>query len=163
MAICTYQLARVADAAPIAHMSRRFIEAGLPPCWPAHRVLWHVKDRESVVLTAKAGEALLGFAIMRFADSTAHLNLLAVRPHHQRCGIGRHLIGWLNESAITAGTFIINLELRAGNAAARSFYAALGYREAGRINGYYQGEEDAIQMTTDLSLNANIPQRRQGA
>ncbi len=163
MAICTYQLARVADTAPIAYMSRRFIEAGLPPCWPAPRVLWHIKDRESIVLTATSGEALLGFAIMRFGDSSAHLNLLAVRPQHQRCGIGRHLIDWLNESAITAGIFIINLELRAGNAAARSFYAALGYRQTGCIKDYYQGREDAIQMTTDLSLNANASQRRQGA
>jgi ribosomal-protein-alanine N-acetyltransferase len=163
MVTCTYQLARAADAAPIAHMSQRFVETGLRPCWPSRRVMWHVRDRESIVLTAKSGETLLGFAIMRFGDYTSHLNLLAVLPQYRRCGIGRQLIDWLDESAITAGTFIVNLELRAGNCAARAFYSALGYVETGCIRGYYQGQDDAIQMTRDLGVNCSAAQRRQGA
>jgi len=103
-----------------------------------------------VVLTAWLAHAIAGFAIMRYGQDVAHLNLLAVDPAHRRRGVGRALLGWLEESARTAGTFVIGLELRAGNELARTFYRALGYRELGQIPGYYQGIESAIRMARDV-------------
>jgi ribosomal protein S18 acetylase RimI-like enzyme len=50
------------------------------------------------------------------------------RACRRRRGIARQLITWLEETALTAGTFTIGLELRATNFEARGFYAALGYR-----------------------------------
>jgi ribosomal-protein-alanine N-acetyltransferase len=93
---------------------------------------------------------IAGFAIMRYGEDLAHLNLLAVDPAHRRRGIARALVRWLEETALTAGTFIIGLELRAGNEAARALYRALGYHELGQIPGYYQGVESAIRMTRDV-------------
>jgi [ribosomal protein S18]-alanine N-acetyltransferase len=142
--------ARVTDAVLLAAMSREFVEAGLAPAWSCARISWHVRSPDSVVLTARTGLALAGFAIMRYADDVAHLNLLAVAPAHRRRGIARRLVAWLEETALTAGTFIIGLELRAGNDAARAFYGALGYREIGQIPGYYQGVECAIRMVRDV-------------
>jgi len=131
-------------------MSREFIEAGLRPAWGAARIGWHIRHPKSVVLTARSGIALAGFAIMRYADDTAHLDLLAVTPGHRRRGLARRLVGWLEETALTAGTFVIALELRAGNAVARAFYRSLGYRELGEVPGYYQGVESAIRMGRDV-------------
>ena len=58
--------------------------------------------------------------------------------------------------------FIIGLELRATNEAAFAFYSALGYRELGRVPGYYQGVEPAIRMARDVrtgtTLNPNLKQ-----
>jgi ribosomal-protein-alanine N-acetyltransferase len=92
----------------------------------------------------------VGFAILRYGDDVAHLNLLAVAPAHRRRGVARALLQWLEETALTAGTFVIGLELREGNAAARAFYRLLGYRELGQIPGYYQGVENAIRMVRDV-------------
>ena len=142
--------ARAGDAAPLAAMSEALIEQGLRPAWSAARIRWHVRDPDSVVLTARLGAGIAGFAIMRYGDEVAHLNLLAVVPAHRRRGVARALLEWLEESALTAGTFIIGLELREGNAAARSFYRALEYRELGQIPGYYQGLESAIRMSRDV-------------
>jgi ribosomal-protein-alanine N-acetyltransferase len=147
------EIARTADAPLIAAMSRRLIEAGLEPSWPADRVLRHIRHAESVALTAKADGELIGFAIMQFGDETAHLNLFAVDPTNRRRGIGNRLLGWLEESAITAGTFLIQLEVRATNLEARQFYESKGYREIARIPGYYQRVEDAIRMERDLRVN----------
>jgi len=138
------------DAVQLAAMSRELIEAGLRPSWGAGRIGWHVRDPDSVVLTARLGLTLAGFAIMRYADEAAHLNLLAVAPTHRRRGIGRRLLFWLEETALTAGTFVVGLELRVGNEAARAFYHTLGYRELARIPGYYQGVEAAIRMVRDV-------------
>ncbi|HXA92056.1 MAG TPA: GNAT family N-acetyltransferase [Steroidobacteraceae bacterium] len=147
-------LARLDDASLIAAMSSRLIEAGLAPSWPAERVARHIRHAESVVLAARSSGRVVGFAIMQFGDTSAHLNLLAVETSHQRRGLGRGLVRWLEESAVVAGTFVIELELRATNERARAFYATLGYRETGRVAGYYQSVEDAIRMARDLRVGS---------
>jgi ribosomal protein S18 acetylase RimI-like enzyme len=147
-----FQLASSRDAAAIASLSRRLIEAGLPPAWPADRVLCHIKRTDSVVLTARFHGQLAGFAIMQFGDDRAHLNLLAVDSAHQRRGLGRQLMHWLHDSALVAGTFLLGLELRATNSGAQRFYESLGYRPGGVMPGYYQGVEDALRMIRDLHV-----------
>ena len=148
--------ARFADSALLSALSQRYIESGLKPAWSASRIRWHVSHPESVVLTARGVAGIAGFAIMRYADDTAHLNLLAVHPAHRRRGIARRLVTWLEETALTAGTFVIQLELRARNEAARAFYCKLGYRESGCIPGYYQGLEAAIRMVRDVREPAAV-------
>jgi ribosomal protein S18 acetylase RimI-like enzyme len=152
------ELARTSDAAVIAGMSFRLIESGLAPSWPAERIARHIRHAESIVLCARITGRLAGFAIMQFGDTTAHLNLLAVEIGRQRRGLGRALLTWLEESAVVAGTFVIQLELRATNTGARAFYETLGYRETGRIPGYYQRMEDAIQMARDLRVGYGATQ-----
>jgi len=143
--------AHAREAAAIASMSRRYVEAGLSPAWTPERVLRSIRHRDCTVLTATLARALTGVAIMQFGDTSAHLNLLAVEPPYRRAGIGRRLVQWLEAAAVVAGTFVISLEVRAGNASGTRFYEALGYRVAGCIQGYYEGVEDAIRMRRDLS------------
>jgi ribosomal protein S18 acetylase RimI-like enzyme len=144
------RLARPADMFPISRMSRELIEAGLGWSWTPARVGREILSHETVVLTACSGERIVAFAIMHFGDETAHLNLLAVEVDSQRMGIGRRLVVWLEESALTAGIVSIGLELRASNQGARRFYQSLGYYETGTIPGYYRGIEAAIRMTRAL-------------
>ena len=89
---------------------------------------------------------------MHFGDQVAHLNLLAVAADHRRQGLGRRLMDWLALTAIEAGVFRINLELRAVNAEARLFYQALGFTPLDVVPGYYQGREAALRMTRRLAL-----------
>src|SRR5262249_6419731 len=109
-------------------MSHRLVETGLAPAWSAARIRWHTRHPDSVVLTARVHLAPIGFAIMRYGEDVAHLNLLAVDPAHRRRGVARSLLRWLEETALTAGTFMIGLELRAGNEAGRAVYRALAHR-----------------------------------
>jgi ribosomal-protein-alanine N-acetyltransferase len=147
----TYRLGVPADAYEIAVMSRYLIEVGLRGwSWPPDRVAKAIKARETSVLVADVRPHLVGFAIMEFADTSAHLSLFAIKPSHQRCGIGRQMIAWLEETALVAGITTINLELRVNNFAARTFYRVLGYKEASYIPGYYRGIETAVRMTRDI-------------
>jgi ribosomal-protein-alanine acetyltransferase len=145
-------LAHLEEAPAIASMSRDLIERGLPWSWNERRVERCIRNRDCVVLAARDRRQLVGFAIMDFYDEHAHLSLLAVRPGYQKQGIGRALLEWLEASARTAGIFVVNLELRASNDAARLFYERLGYRETGRRNAYYGGREDALRMSHDLTV-----------
>ena len=147
----TLRLANPADATPIALMSRELIEAGLGAwSWPPERVARAIAARDTVVLVAAVAAHVAGFAIMNFGDARAHLSLLAVRPAHQRCGIGTRMMAWLEESALVAGIATVNLELRANNSVACNFYRALGFRDAAYVPGYYQGVETALRMSRDI-------------
>jgi ribosomal-protein-alanine N-acetyltransferase len=152
------RLANIADAQSIALMSRQLVETGLSGwSWDPKRVARSIKARDTIVVVAAVSHHLTGFAIMNFGDEQAHLNLLAVTPSHQRCGIGRQLMGWLEESALIAGIATINLELRANNFSARDFYRALGFAEAAYIPGYYSGVETALRMSRDI--RRQVPNR----
>ena len=144
-------LAKRKDARDIANMARTLIEHGLPWSWNERRIVHCLANPDCVVITARDTRKLVGFAVMEFLDDRAHLSLLAVQPGYQRMGVGRGLLEWLHSSARTAGTFLVHLEVRAGNRPAMAFYRRLGFHEAGARRGYYGGREDAVRMACDLA------------
>jgi ribosomal protein S18 acetylase RimI-like enzyme len=143
-------LARCSDAREIAEMSRDLIEQGLTWSWTPARVQHFITGAESSVIVARRELKLAAFAIMHFGDDVAHLNLLAVAPEHRRQGVGSQLMDWLTTTAIEAGIFRINLEVRTHNDAARCFYERLGFDQLGVVQGYYQGREAALRMSRRL-------------
>jgi [ribosomal protein S18]-alanine N-acetyltransferase len=150
------RLAMAQDAALIAEMSRDYVECGLGWSWTPARVLGAVSHRATNV--AIAGE-LLAFGIMHYGDDSAHLALLAVRPNQQRRGLGTRLLAWLEKPARVAGIECIRLEARADNPNAIAFYRRQGYREAGRIAGYYRGTLDAVRLEKRLDVALHVPPR----
>jgi [ribosomal protein S18]-alanine N-acetyltransferase len=146
-------LARASDACEIAEMSRDLIEQGLTWSWTPARVQHFISGSESSVVVARREQRIAAFAIMHFGDDVAHLNLLAVSPEHRRQGLGSQLMEWLTKTAIEAGVFRINLELRTHNEGARIFYARLGFDQLGIVQGYYQGREAALRMSRQLARN----------
>lgn len=145
------ELARPADAGTIANMSRDLIEYGLRSRWTAKRIAASIGDPNVNVLVARVHEQTVGFAIMRYGDHIAHLDLLAVAPQHQRLGVGRQLLEWLEQCALVAGTLRVVLEVRVGNQGAQRFYERMGYRTLVHLPGYYQGIEAALRMGRDLA------------
>ena len=158
--LSTLTLARSGDAREIAEMSRDLIEHGLTWSWTPARVQHFICGADSSVVVARrapsGGDArrIAAFAIMHFGDEAAHLNLLAVAPAHRRQGLGRQLMDWLTATAIEAGVFRINLELRTDNGAARAFYQSLGFEPMGIVRDYYQGREAALRMSRRLGLRS---------
>src|SRR5688572_9030261 len=146
-------LARTADVVEIARMSRDLVEDGLGWAWTPGRVAKSVRRRDALVVVARdTTENIAGFAIMRYGDDDAHLDLLAVRPDCRRQGLGRALVEWVEKPAVVAGITAVFLEVREANRAARAFYERLGYRTLGRVAGYYQGREAALRMGRELGM-----------
>jgi [ribosomal protein S18]-alanine N-acetyltransferase len=115
------------------------------------RVAASIHDPDVNVLVARIRGHIAGFAIMRYGDEDAHLDLLAVAPPYRRLGVGRQLLEWLEKCAVVAGIFSVALEVRALNDGAQLFYKRMGYRTLVQLPGYYQGIEAAIRMGRDLS------------
>jgi [ribosomal protein S18]-alanine N-acetyltransferase len=140
----------VHEARAMAEMSRELIEAGLAWRYTPSRMAALISDPETMALVVCDGPSIQGFAVMHFGDVDAHLALLCVQPMQRQRGIGRRLHEWLIESARVAGIASIGLELRADNAAARSFYRRLGFAETQLVPGYYDGQVAARRMTLML-------------
>jgi ribosomal-protein-alanine N-acetyltransferase len=145
------RLARPADAAAIASLSRDLIEYGLRWRWTPMRIAASIRAPNANVLVACIYGKIVGFAIMRYGDDVAHLDLLAVAPPYRRRGVGRQLLAWLEKCAVVAGIFSVALEVRAGNEEAQLFYKRMGYRTLAHLPGYYQDIEAALRMGRDLS------------
>ena len=88
-----------ADALAIAEMSRDLIEKGLGWSWTKERVTRCLRHPDTNVVIAVRNADRAGFGIMKYGEEEAHLLLLAVRPAHARCGVGRRLVDWLEASA----------------------------------------------------------------
>jgi [ribosomal protein S18]-alanine N-acetyltransferase len=145
------RLARPAEADTIANLSRDLIEYGLRWRWTPTRVAASIRAPDVNVLVACIHGNIVGFAIMRYGNDDAYLDLLAVAPPYRRLGIGRQLLEWLEKCAVVAGIFSVTLEVRAGNEGAQLFYKRMGYRPLAHLPGYYQGIEAALRMGRDLS------------
>jgi ribosomal-protein-alanine N-acetyltransferase len=145
--------ARIGEAERIARMSRTLIEGGLAWRWKPRSIAAQIRDSETEVVVARAGNRIVGFAVMqyRFRQREAHLVLLAVEPSRRRRGIGRALLHWLEQMARLGRIERIRLEVRTSNGGGRAFYRSQGYREVSHLRGYYQQREDAVSMVSRLS------------
>ncbi len=150
--ICSVEirLAKSSDAVCIAEMSRDIIEFGLGWSWTPSRVIKEMNDKSSNVIITLEGNEVIGFAVMKYLDGEARLNLFGVHPNHRRKGVGTRMIKWLEKTALVNGNSVVYLEARISNQGAREFYKGLGYKEIQHIPSYYKGREAAVRIARDL-------------
>lgn len=91
----------------------------------------------SAVIAAELDEPA-GFILMRRAADEAEIITIATRPHAQRRGVARALLGHQIAALKSSGVRQVFLEVAASNTAARGLYEALGFSQAGVRRGYYQ-------------------------
>ncbi len=138
-------------------MARDLIEHGLGWTWTPERVAASVRNPKTLVAVARAGDRIAGFGVMRYEEDEAHLDLLGVARDHQRVGLGRRLVEWLEKPALVAGISAVLLEVRASNRGAQAFYERLGYRQLEYVPRYYQGRESAYRMGRKLGCPRTNP------
>jgi ribosomal protein S18 acetylase RimI-like enzyme len=145
------RLATPGDACAIAALSRDYIEYGLGWSYTPERILRAIRSRTANVAVIHE-RALLAAGIMDYGDTTAHLVLLGVHPAHRRRGLGRHLLAWLEQCALTAGLEKVSVEARADNPGALDFYRRQGFAVRARDAGYYRGVVDAVCLEKPLGI-----------
>lgn len=108
--------------------------------WSAETITQTLANPHSLFLTRENG----GLIAQIVADECEIL-ALATDPDAQRSGVASSLLSELVDTAGEADVTRILLEVAAGNAPARAFYAARGFAEIGRRKGYYtlrDGQKD---------------------
>jgi len=95
-----------------------------------------------------------GMILGRVAADEAEVLTLAVKPGHQRQGIGAALLRAAMERAAGLGAVSMFLEVAVTNNAARALYAAHGFSEAGLRRHYYEDGTDALVLRSIMSDGA---------
>ena len=164
----TIRLATPGDACDISLLSRSEIEYGLPWAWRPETVTRaiaqptmnvavatsdaHSYENASGIYSAEQSQRLVGFALVDFGRTHAHINLLAVEKSSRRRGIGRTLLDWQVASARTAGIRYLTLEVRKSNSAALAFYRDCGFEIRETVTRYYNNQEDALRLARKLEV-----------
>jgi len=106
-------------------------------------------------LIAEDADGLFGFAIglavLAGRQGFGEIQNIAVAEQLRRRGIGLDLCRSLVSRFVELNLTNVELEVRAGNMAAKSLYARLGFEQTGVRRGYYANPvEDGILMSLKL-------------
>lgn len=100
-------------------------------------------------------DGLVGYYIAMSGVDEMHLLNITVAPPQQGCGHARRMLDELVAFCHEANALKLWLEVREGNARARSLYLRYGFRHIGVRRGYYpapQGRrEDAAVMSLEIT------------
>ena len=129
-----------------------------PDPWTQGMFLQEIHNGSSHFYLAYSGETLVAYGGFWLLLDEIHITKVTVAPPYRARGLGRRLMGFLEHCGWQAGGRVMRLEVRAGNAAARKLYEALGFAEVGvRRNYYLAAREDAIVMAKLLSGPPPLP------
>ncbi len=113
-----------------------------------------LKAGYSAWVSRQAGQ-VTGFCMALFAPDVAHVLVLAVRPDHQKAGLGARLLHECEQLAKQRGLPALILEVRPSNLNAVAFYQHGGYTVLATRKDYYPSahgqREDALVMEKKLS------------
>ncbi len=126
--------ATAADAVALAALDARCN----PAAWSEQAFTNHLAaSPPNATLVFREGAALAAFCAFRVVFGELEILQLGTDPDLRRRGLARALLAQVLAEGGTAGAAAAWLEVRVGNAAARSLYAGLGFAEVGRRAGYY--------------------------
>lgn len=115
-----------------------------------YQVMFQTEAPSRLCLVAETS-VVLAFLVARTTGPEWEVENIVVAPDARRRGIGTQLLGALLDRAREHGAQAVWLEVRASNAAARSFYRGLGFMAAGvRPRYYHEPQEDAITFVHTL-------------
>ncbi len=117
---------------------------------------WNVNDRDMRVIIAEtADNQIAGFVMTEFNSSTmrnaVNVAQLAVAPEFQGQGVGRALLGQVEETALKNEFDTVTLQVRESNAKARGLYESMGFGVMGSEKKYYRDGETALEMKKYLN------------
>jgi ribosomal-protein-alanine N-acetyltransferase len=106
----------------------------------------------SMLAVLRTSAAPLAFCLYQQVLDEASILQMATAPAARRCGHGLQLLGFVKQAAQSRGCVRLLLEVRQGNHAARSLYAAAGFAELAVRRGYYADDgEDALILACALA------------
>lgn len=103
------------------------------------------------VQVAVDGDAIVGYASLRFVGAEGDVNTIAVAPEAQGSGIGAMLLDWLTATAYDLGVRHLYLEVRSDNEAALAMYQRRGFERIDLRRNYYGSGVDALVMRKKLA------------
>jgi ribosomal-protein-alanine N-acetyltransferase len=108
----------------------------------------------STTMVAELRGRIVGFCVVDWklesGRKVGHFITIDVAPELRRHGLGRSLMQAGETSLAEMGCAAVALEVAINNIGALAFYEHLGYRQTGRIPGYYGDGSDALVLRKAL-------------
>lgn len=134
--------------------SQRHFSDSLQAGYPAVLLLGETLPGEAVRALRADGRVLLGYLVAMPGVDEVHLLNITVAPAHQRQGWARFMLDALVHWSRGQRAQWLWLEVRQGNAPARTLYERYGFAQVGVRRGYYPAgqlqREDAVVMSLNL-------------
>lgn len=129
--------------------------ASFPSPWDREDFLAYLASPPAMALAVRlSGQApLAGYLCAWLSGGKLDIHNLAVHPGLRCRGLGRFLLESALSRAVAKGARAACLLARQGNLPAITLYQNLGFAAAGRVPGYYRGE-DAIHFHLNLLSSA---------
>jgi ribosomal-protein-alanine N-acetyltransferase len=144
-------LIRIANSADVAHLIEIAQRTSGSASWSHNKYQDRLGNESGVVLVAEGHHEIFGFIVAQVISGECEIENVAVLPANQRQGTGRALLTATISAARERGCEAVWLEARESNLAARKFYQAIGFNEAGRRARYYRDpDEDAVILKLTL-------------
>lgn len=116
--------------------------------WSREALAEEIGNPVGCFLVAVEEGRVLGYAGMHCSWGECYVDNVAVFPEFRRQGVGAALVRALEAEARKRGGEFLSLEVRPSNWKAVKLYTKLGFAEAGRRKGFYDGpREDGLIMT----------------
>lgn len=115
-----------------------------------------IEKGETIGIVAEVdGKVVANSEVMKRGGLMSHLGVLgiAVKKSYRGIGIGNELMETLIEESRKAGLKVLVLEVFGSNKVAKSLYAKMGFKDAGRIpKGVFKKGKyiDLLRMTLEL-------------
>lgn len=109
----------------------------------------------AAVFVCAGEDRLLGYALLLFSRGTsmARLYSIAVAARARGKGVGRALVEAAEAEARERDCAYLRLEIRKDNAASIGLFRAMGYRQFGEYDDYYEDHMDALRFEKSLAPN----------
>lgn len=106
-------------------------DCGLTRPWnnPARDIARKLSTQPELFLVGLADGNIIATAMAGYDGHRGWVNYLAVAPNQQKLARGRAMMAHVEQQLLERGCPKINLQVRASNAQALGFYAALGYAQ----------------------------------
>ena len=110
-----------------------------------------ILNPNSIYVIAKQNNEILGFAGLWDDTYNMHITNIAVRKSYRHKGIGDKLLKKLIEITKEKHKETITLEVNEQNTVAQNLYLKNGFKIMGKRKKYYNGTNDAIIMTMEVT------------
>lgn len=101
-------------------------------------------------ILAEDGGEIFGYGGITVAADTADVGNIAVYEPYRRGGVGKKIVGRLEDIARESGATKIFLEVRVSNGVAMGMYLKCGFRGVYARTRYYSDGEDCLVMAKEL-------------
>ena len=121
-----------------------------PNPWPPSTFEGEIQNiglSHPLVAVDEAADRITGYIFYWVIRDEVQINNIAVHPDYRRRRIAEDMVRGILDALKNDGGQFVSLEVRAGNAAARSLYDKLGFKPIGLRKEYYSNPvEDAVVM-----------------